>query len=114
MKRQEFTRTTKLKAWDRAEGRCEECGRKLGPAEPAQYDHRIACDLGGDNSADNCVVLCRACHTAKTTGEDMPRIVRSRKARARHANADKTKRPLPGSKASGWKRRIDGTIERRH
>ena len=86
-KRAEFTRTTKLKAWDRAEGCCEECGRKITAGMGPEYDHRIACDLGGDNSLGNCVVLCRWCHAAKTTGEDMPAIVKSRKVRARAANA---------------------------
>ena len=101
MKRKEFTRTTKLAAWDRAGGCCEACGRKICPGDGPEYDHRIACELGGDNSAANCTVLCRWCHTAKTTGEDVPAIVKGRRVRARHANARTPKRKMPYRKFNG-------------
>lgn len=104
MPRPEFTRTTKLAAWDRCKGRCETtvnnkpvggCGRKIFPGDGPEYDHIIAAALGGDNSLNNCAVLCIWCHQAKTTSEDMPAIVKGRKIRAQHANAKTPRRKIP-------------------
>ena len=113
IRRAEFSRRTKLQAWDRSGGRCEcGCGKKLAAGE-VEYDHRISCEMGGDNSLDNCVVLWTACHARKTAKEDAPAIAKSRSVRAAHVGAKKSRNPIPGSKASRWKRTIDGrTVER--
>ncbi len=112
-RRTEFTRTTKLAAWDRCGGRCEcGCDRKLYPGD-IEYDHRITCEQGGDNSLENCVVLSKACHGVKTHKVDAPRRAKSRSVRAKHVGADKPKRPMLGSRASGLKKRLDGTVIRR-
>ncbi len=107
MSRANFTRTVKLAAWERSGGRCEDCGRKIFPGDGPEYDHTIADEHGGDNSLGNCQVLCVWCHKPKTRA-DMKVTVRGRKARARHAGADKPKRPMPGSRASKWKQKVGG------
>jgi len=83
--RSEFTAKTKLQAFERSGGRCESCTAKLFPGNGPEYDHRIACELGGDNSLDNCVCLCRACHKLKTSKHDMPRIAKAKRVQRRHA-----------------------------
>ena len=110
--RRNFTRTTKLAAWKRSDGRCGWCGRKIFPGDGPEYDHIIADEHGGDNSLTNCQVLCINCHKPKTRA-DMKVTVRGRKARARHAGADKPSRPMPGSRDSKWKKRVDGTVVER-
>ncbi len=108
MSRAEFTRTTKLAAWERSGGRCESgCRRKLYPGD-IEYDHRITCEQGGDNGIENCVVLSKACHGMKTHKVDAPRRAKSRSVRAKHVGADKPKRPMPGSRASKWKQKVGG------
>ncbi len=109
MTRRNFTRTVKLAAWKRSGGCCEDCGRKIFPGDGPEYDHIIADEHGGGNGLDNCQVLCAWCHKPKTRA-DMKVTVRGRKARARHANADKPSRPMPGSRKSKWKKRVDGTV----
>jgi 5-methylcytosine-specific restriction enzyme A len=112
-RRAEFTRTVKLAAFDRAGGLCEACHAKLWPGH-IEYDHVIACEQGGTGTLGNCQVLCSACHKTKTSGEDMPRITKTRAQRAGHVGAKAaSKRPIAGSKASGWRHRLDGTWERR-
>lgn len=111
--RREFPRRVKLAAWDRSGGRCETCGRKLRPGDGIEYDHRVPAEQGGTNKPENCQVLCRWCHAAKT-GEDMKTIAKGRRVRAGHANAKTPKRRLPGARGSGWKARLDGTWERRN
>ena len=116
MKRNEFSNKTKLDAWTRAKGRCEECGVKI--VSGAEYDHRIACGLdcdGGDNSLDNCVVLCGPCHSVKTAKTDIPRIAKTKRLMKRAAGIRKTQsRPLPGTRESGVRKRMNGQVERWH
>lgn len=112
MKRDEFTRSVKLAAWDREDGKCEGCGRRIFPGDGPEYDHRIPAAQGGKATLKNCQVLCSPCHKLKTAG-DMKTIAKSRSVRAAHVSAKVVKRPLPGSKASGWKHKISGGWERR-
>jgi hypothetical protein len=35
------------------------------------------------------------------------------RVRKRHLGIVKRTRPIPGSRASGWKRKVNGTVERR-
>lgn len=110
--RQEFTAKTKLAAWDRCGGRCERCTAKIigGP----EYDHIVPAAIGGSAELDNCAVLCRTCHSLKTSKTDVPQIAKSKRIRAKSANATRIKsRPMAGTKASGLRRRMDGTVERR-
>lgn len=111
MKRIEFTAKIKIEAFKLAKGMCQNCGCRLVSAE---YDHRVALALGGESTLENCEVLCKGCHRFKTHRVDVPEIARAKRREAKHRNATKPKRnPMPGSKASGWKKRMDGTVERR-
>ncbi len=107
-RRAEFTRATKLAAWDRCGGRCEcGCDRKLYPGD-IEYDHRITCEMGGGNSPANCVVLSKACHGMKTHKVDAPRRAKSRSVRAKHVGADKPKRKMRGHRGDKWKQKVGG------
>ena len=112
MTRVEFSRTVKMATWDRAGGCCEECGRKLFPGDRKEYDHRIPDAIRKDNGAENCQLLCGPCHSAKTK-KDRKQIAKANRVRAKHNGAKQTKHPLPGSKASGWKRKVSGEVVRR-
>lgn len=83
--RAEFTKSTRLLAWERSQGRCEKCTAKIFPGNGPEYDHATACGIGGSNDISNCIVLCRACHRRKTSHDDMPRIAKTNRVRARHA-----------------------------
>ena len=121
MTRSNFTRTTMLAAWERSGGYCERkingkradgCGRKIFPSDGPEYDHIIADEHGGDNSLDNCQVLCVWCHKPKTRA-DMKVTVHGRKVRAAHARADKPKRVMPGSRGHWQKKPLHGNAVRR-
>jgi 5-methylcytosine-specific restriction protein A len=72
-KRAEFSKKTKLAAWERCGGRCEcGCGQKiLGVPE---YHHKVAAALGGSNDLDNCQVLVKRCHRLITSEETVPAV----------------------------------------
>ena len=110
-RRAEFTRKTKLAAWERDGGRCRHgCGKKLHPGDRVEYDHIIRCELKPDNSLENCQVLCGACHDYKTHKQDAPAAAKSRRVRAAHAGASKPKHIMPGSRGHHLKKLLDGTV----
>ena len=83
-KRVEFTKATKLAAWKRSLGRCEQCGCLLAGKVP-HYDHINPETFSHDAELSNCQVLCVECHDHKTNGTDKPAIAKSNRIRARHA-----------------------------
>ena len=100
--RVEFSKQCKLEAWRRCHDkagapRCEGCQQLLQGRRP-EYDHKKMCELGGDNSLENCQVLCPKCHRLKTIREDMPVIRKSNRIREKYAGVRRSKRSI-------WKRR---------
>lgn len=75
----EFSPSTQQLAWARQKFRCASCGTRifhLGQAgrahhrfgEGARAHHVQHIKLGGSDSADNCVILCEACHYSAHEG----------------------------------------------
>ena len=125
-RRAEFTRTTKLAAWKRAGGPDDplcECGcrQPISDSDPAEYHHIMEAEAGDTEARRaylkllvNCLCVRRSCHKRITRTETMTRIVKSRSQRAGKANAKRQpSRPVPGSKASGWYKPVNGPARRR-
>jgi len=94
-------------------GKCAECGCKLGGPAGLEWDHVTPLELGGDDEIENLQPLCKVCHKAKTRG-DVKAIRKAERMRQRNAGIKRTKRSvLPGSKASGWKRTFNHGWEKR-
>jgi 5-methylcytosine-specific restriction protein A len=102
MSRREFSAKTKLLAFQRAGGRCEECGIKLLTGE-ARYEchHQIPDRCGGGNDLSNARCLCRVCHAAVSSAQART-IAKVRRIERRHAGIRKPRR------ITGWKR-FDGS-----
>lgn len=94
MSRKEFSRKTRVQAFARCGGRCEKCSAHLKVGE-GEYDHVLPAELGGDASLENCQVICRACHKAKTAG-DIRAIRKSDRMRDKHTGAFKRAPRLRG------------------
>ena len=134
--RREFSAATRRAAWQRANGRCEGLVRAdtgIADDPTAPYDYLPALkrcnspiDLGEfhydhidpdwfskDDELSNCQLLCRECHRRKTR-KDIRNIAKSKRLRDKQIKARKPKgRSIPGSKRSGLRKRMDGTVERR-
>jgi 5-methylcytosine-specific restriction protein A len=111
--RRSFPDKVKAQACLRAAGKCEKCTARLYPGKFA-YDHVIPDAMGGEPVLSNCEVLCTSCHGEKTTRVDVPTIAKVKRIAAKHNNYHrKPSRPMPGSRASGWKAKIGGGWERR-
>jgi 5-methylcytosine-specific restriction endonuclease McrA len=121
--RREFSRATRRDALRRSGQRCEAVGPLYGHvaghrcnadlAYGVEFDHVLEATLGGDASLENCAAICVACHRFKS-GHRIGEIRKADRARDKHSGAWKRKGPpMPGSRASGWKRTMDGRVIRR-
>lgn len=117
--RSEFSKRVKVDRFRHAEGRCEHvdatghrCNKFLMSAD-IFYDHHIADGIGGEPTFDNCRVLCKTHHDEKTRRHDVPRIAKTKRQAERNAGIRKPSRPMDGSRNSPWKKKMDGTTEKR-
>jgi 5-methylcytosine-specific restriction enzyme A len=96
-------------------GRCHFCNGKIaGALEKWEISHEIPLELGGADDDENRKPAHYKCHRAHTAEVDIPRIAKAKRTHAKHIGAFKRSgRPMDGSRASQWKRKMDGTIERR-
>jgi 5-methylcytosine-specific restriction protein A len=105
MTRREFPAKVRLAAFQRADGHCEDCRVRLSPGRFA-YDHIVPDALGGEPTLDNCMVLCRACHGAKTAKADVPRIAKAKRVERDRAGIRKPSRLSHPT----LKRKLDGSV----
>lgn len=111
MSRREFPKAVMRDAFLRANGACEGCGARLS-AGKIEYDHAIPDALGGEPTLDNCQVLCRPCHSAKTGKQDIPAIAKTKRIRDRERGIRRPSR-FPGARTSRWKKKMDGSVVQR-
>jgi hypothetical protein len=111
MTRAEFSKTTKFVAWQRAKGHCEQCTAKLFVGQ-YEYHHDLEDAFNGGNNLSNCVVLCKTCHGAITKSR-APIIAKSNRVRAKHIGIKRRRSSFATNKSGPFKRRMDGTVERR-
>ena len=93
--------------------RCPICTRPLKTGNIA-CDHKTPLEDGGRNDEANLQMICiDPCHYDKTGRENSRRSKADRSAKQHYGLKKRKGRPMPGTKASGWKQRMDGTWERR-
>jgi hypothetical protein len=93
---------------------CENCGVELNRRTGMIYEHLSADGLGGQPVLENCGCFCKTCADIKTITEDAPAMVKADRVARKAFGLHKPKgRPMPGSKKSGLKKRMDGSVERR-
>lgn len=96
--RVEFSRKTRVLAFERSKGRCESCGARLKVGE-GEYDHVLPASLGGTSDLSNCQLLCVPCHRGPDgkTADDVRGIRKADRIRAKHLGAwPKSRRPIKG------------------
>lgn len=100
----------KLRIFERFNQHCNSCGLLIvGRLRPA-YDHIIALANGGRNIESNIQLLCSACHATKTKSDVAIKSATYNK-RAKRLKLKKRKL-IPGSKGSGFRKKMDGTVVR--
>ena len=106
MNRREFPAKVMYEAFKRAKDHCEGCGARLVVGK-FQYDHVIADALGGEPTLENCAVLCSACHGIKTP-IDTTKAAKVKRTTRKLVAGIKSRRPMDGSRASRWRKPMNG------
>lgn len=102
----------RVRVFDAKGGRCHKCTREIPPAEAWTCEHLIAIINGGPNRESNLDVTCGWCLPEKNAA-DVAEKASVYAKRAKHLGVKKSSRPMPGSRASGLRKRFDGTVVRR-
>lgn len=114
MTRRRISPSERVAIFHRFGGECHLCGERIGLSERWDVEHVIPLEMGGDEAkgSANLKPAHVNCHKTKSS-VDAWQLAKAKRNEARHIGADKPRSVIPGSKASGWKRKIDGTLERR-
>ena len=102
----------RLRVFNRYDGRCHICGRKIAAGEYWECDHVVALCNGGANRETNLKPACCNCCRGKTAQDVAEKSIVNRKREKHLGIAPKHRRPMPGSRASGIRKRMNGNIER--
>lgn len=116
-KRKVLTPQQRAKLFLEKKGVCFSCKRRLGPKDKWIAEHLLALENGGTNDWANLDVCCSDCF-AKKNAKDDAIAAKTRSVATKHflhssLTKKKNSKPIAGSKASGWKRKMDGTTVRR-
>jgi len=99
-----------MRILDAYDYRCAKCGRGLYRRTDWELDHKIALINGGANIESNLWPLCvTPCHSDKTL-VDLAEKARVAAVATLFRGVRKSKNPLPGSKGSGYRKKMDGTV----
>ena len=115
VKRKSLSGKKKLEIFKSHNGVCHICGGKIGATrtESWEVEHIIPLWQGGEDEEQNMAPAHTVCHKPKSNKEATERA-KSNRIHAKHFGYKaKKSRPIPGSKASGLRKRMDGTVERR-
>ena len=99
----------KLRVFERAGGICHISGRKITAADQWDCDHIVALCNGGEHRESNLAPALRDKHRAKTA-EDVGIKSKTARVRAKHLGIKRSARPMPGSRASKWKQKLNGQV----
>lgn len=91
----------RLRVFERADGCCHRCARKINAGERWTLEHLKALVNGGENRESNLDVTCDWCLPEKNA-EDVAEKSRVRRKRSKHVGVEKKKAKIPY-------RRFDGT-----
>jgi len=112
-KRRNISTKARVGIFQRHNGVCDICHGKIGVGDAWEVSHRIPLELGGADDEGNWFPAHKSCHRTMTAETDVPQIAKAKRLEAKHIGAfKKSGRPLPGSKASGIRRRMNGQVER--
>lgn len=76
------------------------------------FDHAVYVAIGGGNEPWNLTPRLRAEHREKTK-RDLANIAKVKRGIAKRQGKKRKSRPIPGSKSTPYRKKINGTVERR-
>jgi hypothetical protein len=108
--RRSLSARRRLQAWERTKGVCVICEAPIdGVRDRWIVEHIRALELGGLDDLTNMGPAHEACGRAKTR-DDHARTARAKRQKALHLGASVTLSPMPGSRSSPLKRKLNGRV----
>lgn len=103
-----MTKARRLRAFERHGGVCVICRLKIdGVREKWIVEHLTPLSMGGADDDNNTGPAHERCAKDKTAAE-APIRAKTLRQRQKHLGIRSTSRPMPGSKASGWRKPFGG------
>lgn len=102
----------RVRVFERFGGVCGICTTKIR-AKRWVCDHKKAIVNGGENRERNLWPIHEVCDRTVKTPADVAEKKINNRVRMKHLGVKRKARPMPGSRASGIKKRMDGTVEYR-
>lgn len=110
MKRKPLSRLARVRIYDDHQGTCCICHFKIDvPKQKFIIEHIKPLWLGGDDDERNMGPAHFDCAIEKTR-QEAPVKAKSDRVRANHLGIKKTGNPIPGSKRSPFKKRMNGDV----
>jgi hypothetical protein len=96
------------------DGICHLCHLPIDPVRQCfEISHDIPYEISRDDSDENCKPAHQRCHRVQTDTIDAPLIAKTRRQYQAHNGFKVSAQPMNGSKASKYRKRMDGTVELR-
>lgn len=112
--RRSISAKERLRLFQMHGGICHLCEGRIQVGEVWELSHDIPLELGGADDDANRKPAHKKCHRNHTSTVDQPNIAKAKRRELRHHGIKKrTSRPIPGSKASGWRKPMNGPPVRR-
>lgn len=116
-RRKPLTRKEYAELYLRQDGRCPQCGQKLevkgGNEVEIRDEHLNPLWRGGSNELSNRELWCKPC-TRPKDAEEATQRAKVKHSRDKHIGAmPKSKNPIPGSRSTRWKKKLDGSVVER-
>ena len=114
--RERLTDHERAKLFLDRKGVCHRCTCKIMGGKRWYDEHLISLASGGSNDWANRVLTCENCFHPKNA-DDAKKVAKIRRVAVANcippSQRQKKGRPMAGTKRSGWRKRMDGTVERR-
>lgn len=102
----------RLRIFERYAATCYLSGRPIRAGDKWECDHILALSCGGEHRESNLAPVLKSPHRQKTM-EDVALKAKIYRKKAAHLGLKKNRHPMMGSKASGWKRKMNGQVVKR-
>lgn len=113
MTRRRISTRERVDIFQRNGGVCHLCQGRITSGEAWEVSHDTPLEMGGADEGDNLKPAHAKCHRIRTATVDVPQIRKAQRREAKHIGAKAPSRnPLPGSKASGIRKRMSGKVEK--
>jgi hypothetical protein len=99
----------RLRIFEAGKGICILCEQRIKAGDTWTVEHIRALALGGADEDANCGPAHEQCRRIKDKA-DVAAIAKSKRMKIAHFGGRLSRNPLPGSRASKWKRKMNGTV----